>query len=615
MNEAQAKLTEDEYQLLKLGPRFIYNDPKTASRRRITELATLQRKIESRFFEKKVSPGRSVEQFIAELNIILQNLHNTSIHNYDQQKPKQHRNIPYEHFLSTIESNQFGIMNLPIIEKKKKNYSRLVKRLKHKFRSTNIVLQKTDKSKVFHLGKFQDYQTKSRAYMEKTEAYKCLGSDNPLPDLIERTNKYLLNLRLTHWITQKQYEQLCINPNEVKLAHLYYLPKAHKPNTPLRPIVSGLKHPTVKISKFLDKLLRPLFDQMAAETTTTSGSEVMKKLNEWSKYNIRQDTLLCTMDVVDLYTMIPQTEGVLSIKKMMHHLNLKQIDGLTVETIIRLSRFVMKNNYFSYSGEYYHQIRGGAMGSPLTLTIANCYMYFFERDIVKQIKNSGGLYLRYIDDVFLGINWPIRHLFKQIDKWNQFDSNIKLNVQAGNSINFLDLYIENINGQLFTKVYHKPSYEPYYLPFNSVHPIHMKQNIPFAMLHRAIKYCSTFEAYLNEREKLRMALLLNKYPGVFIDKQFDRLLKKFNIHQPLNNNNYNALREKIISSHIQEEIPIDYGKTMFIHFTYCLNMKTFPTKFHTLWNKYFIESPINEIRPVLGTRNANNLQKQLVRNK
>jgi hypothetical protein len=615
MNEAQAKLTEDEYQLLKLGPRFIYNDPKTASRRRITELATLQRKIESRFFEKKVSPGRSVEQFIAELNIILQNLHNTSIHNYDQQKPKQHQSITYEHFLSTIESNPFEIMNLPIIEKKKKNYSRLVKRLKHKFRSTNIVLQKTDKSKVFHLGKFQDYQTKSKAYMEKTEAYKCLGSDNPLPDLIERTNKYLLNLRLTHWITQKQYEQLCINPNEVKLAHLYYLPKAHKPNTPLRPIVSGLKHPTVKISKFLDKLLRPLFDQMAAETTTTSGSEVMKKLNEWSKYNIRQDTLLCTMDVVDLYTMIPQTEGVLSIKKMMHHLNLKQIDGLTVETIIRLSRFVMKNNYFSYSGEYYHQIRGGAMGSPLTLTIANCYMYFFERDIVKQIKNSGGLYLRYIDDVFLGINWPIRHLFKQIDKWNQFDSNIKLNVQAGNSINFLDLYIENINGQLFTKVYHKPSYEPYYLPFNSVHPIHMKQNIPFAMLHRAIKYCSTFEAYLNEREKLRMALLLNKYPGVFIDKQFDRLLKKFNIHQPLNNNNYNALREKIISSHIQEEIPIDYGKTMFIHFTYCLNMKTFPTKFHTLWNKYFIESPINEIRPVLGTRNANNLQKQLVRNK
>ncbi|CAF5154962.1 unnamed protein product, partial [Rotaria sp. Silwood1] len=36
------------------------------------------------------------------------------------------------------------------------------------------------------------------------------------------------------------------------------------------------------------------------------------------------------------------------------------------------------------------------------------------------------------------------------------------------------------------------------------------------MLIRAIKYYSTFEAYLCECEKLRMALLLNKYPGEFL---------------------------------------------------------------------------------------------------
>jgi hypothetical protein len=65
------KLTEDEYQLLKLGPRFIFNDPKTAARRRTTELATLKRKIEARFHQKKVSPGRPVNQFIAELDIML----------------------------------------------------------------------------------------------------------------------------------------------------------------------------------------------------------------------------------------------------------------------------------------------------------------------------------------------------------------------------------------------------------------------------------------------------------------------------------------------------------------------------------------------------------------
>ncbi len=158
-------------------------------------------------------------------------------------------------------------------------------------------------------------------------------------------------------------------------------------------------------------------------------------------------------------------------------LKLKQIDGLKVKTIIRLRRFVMKNNYFSYDGQYYHQIRGGAMGSPLTLTIANCYMFFFEKNIVKQIQNSGGLYLRYIDDIFLIINWLIRRLVKQVDRWNKFDINIKLLANISLTADFLDLHMENKAGELYTTVYHKPSYEPYYLPFNSVHSLYMKKNI------------------------------------------------------------------------------------------------------------------------------------------
>ncbi|CAF4242210.1 unnamed protein product [Rotaria sordida] len=111
---------------------------------------------------------------------------------------------------------------------------------------------------------------------------------------------------------------------------------------------------------------------------------------------------------------------------MLDHLKLKQIGGLKIETIIRLSRFVMQNNYFSYDGQYYHQIRSGAMGSPLTLTIANCYMFFYERDIIKQIEDSGGPYLRYIDDIFIAINCPVRHLLKQVESWNHFDENINL---------------------------------------------------------------------------------------------------------------------------------------------------------------------------------------------
>ncbi|CAF3851014.1 unnamed protein product [Rotaria sp. Silwood1] len=76
----------------------------------------------------------------------------------------------------------------------------------------------------------------------------------------------------------------------------------------------------------------------------------------------------------------------------------------------------MQNNYFKYDGQFYHQIKAEAMGSRLPLTIANCYMYFFEQNIIKQINNSFGIYVRYIDDIFMAINWPNRRLIKQVER-------------------------------------------------------------------------------------------------------------------------------------------------------------------------------------------------------
>jgi hypothetical protein len=194
-------------------------------------------------------------------------------------------------------------------------------------------------------------------------------------------------------------------------------------------------------------------------------------------------------------------------------------------------------------------------------------------------------------------------------------SNIKLNVDAGLAVNYLDVHIEIVKGRFITSVYHKPSHELYHLPFNSTHPRHLKKNIPYAMIIRAIKYSSTFDIYVNERERIRMSLLLNKYPNEFIDNQFDRAIRKSNNNYPLNTNNYDTLHKKMLFISLKEKIPMDYVNTMFIHFTYCSNMNTFPEKFNSLWNKYFLQSPINEIKPILSTRNLNNLQKQLVNNK
>jgi len=182
-----------------LDPRFIFDDPRTASQRRRTELAILKQKIESRFFEKKVNLGQSVDRFIAELDMILNNFHQTTADRkhqrleQNQQQKQQRQVISYDDLPTIIHSNlrQFVNRSMDLNNKKKKrmNYSRVVKRLKHKLRSANVVIQKSDKLKIFHLSKRQDYQTKSMEYMVKTAAYECLGENDPLPDLIERTNE------------------------------------------------------------------------------------------------------------------------------------------------------------------------------------------------------------------------------------------------------------------------------------------------------------------------------------------------------------------------------------------------------------------------------------------
>jgi hypothetical protein len=136
--------------------------------------------------------------------------------------------------------------------------------------------------------------------------------------------------------------------------------------------------------------------------------------------------------------------------------------------------------------------------------------------------------------------------------------------------------------QIQTSVFHKPSYEPYYLPFNSVHPLHMKPNIPFGALIRAIQYSSTFRAFINEREKIRMALLLNKYSEEFIESQFDLVLSTYKIN-PLNLNNYSQEHEKLLKSQRTEKLIVDFATTMFVHFTDSSSMKMFSSKFHSLW--------------------------------
>ena len=98
-----------------------------------------------------------------------------------------------------------------------------------------------------------------------------------------------------------------------KLARFYLLPKIHKRlhNVPCRPVITNSGHYAENISSFLDHDLQQL--GQAIKYYIKDTKEFLKKLRFLPKFPGR--IILCTMDVVGLYTNKPNEEGLAALRK------------------------------------------------------------------------------------------------------------------------------------------------------------------------------------------------------------------------------------------------------------------------------------------------------------
>jgi len=69
--------------------------------------------------------------------------------------------------------------------------------------------------------------------------------------------------------------------------------------------------------------------------------------------------------------------------------------------------------------------------------------------------------------------------------------------------------------------------EPALLSFLSDHPRHVFRNVIQTSLTRAIRYSSTFESFNIEQRLIRLKLLYNGYPSIYINKQFQQFYLKY----------------------------------------------------------------------------------------
>ena len=153
--------------------------------------------------------------------------------------------------------------------------------------------------------------------------------------------------------------------------------------------------PTTDISKFLDQLTRPLFDKHARSTTVIDGVDLIRRLETYFENDyLKPTTQLCTFDITDLYTMLPQEESLEILTEFLLEHGYHKVNGVPIDAIRKLARIVIKENVFIDEKKFYRQVVAGAMGSAFTLTLANIFMWKWEKEFACRQLASNEIYGR-----------------------------------------------------------------------------------------------------------------------------------------------------------------------------------------------------------------------------
>jgi retron-type reverse transcriptase len=94
-------------------------------------------------------------------------------------------------------------------------------------------------------------------------------------------------------------------------------------------------------------------------------------------------------DMVSLFTNVPIVD---SLEILSHHFE---------DDVLALFKHALTSTYFCSDGQFYEQTDGVAMGSPLSLVIANLFMEYFEKKAIGQATYKPVCWFRYVDDTFV----------------------------------------------------------------------------------------------------------------------------------------------------------------------------------------------------------------------
>ena len=145
---------------------------------------------------------------------------------------------------------------------------------------------------------------------------------------------------------------------------LYGLPKIHKPDIPLRPIVASIGSATYNLEKELARIISPLRGK--TDSYVRNSKDFVQKIRD---INIHDSEIMVSFDVKSLFTKVPMDEALEIIQeKLKNDETLEDRTTFSAITITNLIKFCMKTTYFGFKDEIYQQLDGAPMGSPISPT-------------------------------------------------------------------------------------------------------------------------------------------------------------------------------------------------------------------------------------------------------